>query len=50
MKNIILLMIFLIFSISNVFAGTMSGTFKTEVSKETGGYLLIKFSPCEKKM
>jgi len=48
MKNIILFMFFLIFSFSSAFSGTMTGTFKTEVSEETGGYLLIKFSSCEK--
>ena len=47
MKNIILFMIFSTFSISSAFSGTMSGTYKTEVSQETGGYLLINFAPCE---
>ena len=48
MKNIFLLIVFLGFSISSTFAGTMTGTFKTETSKKTGSYLLIKFLPCKK--
>ena len=48
MKNLILAIIFICFSVSITYAGTMSGTYKTEVSKETGGYLLIKFGSCKK--
>ena len=48
MKNIVFFVIFSIFSISSAFSETMSGTYKTEISQETGSYLLIKFSSCEK--
>ena len=46
MKRIFLSVLIVVFSMTPVWSGVVSGVFKTNPSEETGGYLHIEFAPC----